>query len=301
MSGLAYYLPEDEDEEPGPSSGAVQWNTDANHTRHGGLYPNGRPNWAPGPSPNDPGDLTADDFYAPPHNANMRHPNHSVPSLPSERPPEYDDIYEHVAPLPSIHRDTSALVDNMNSMRISDPVPRGASAMSFSSDPIPRAGTSMSMQSPAYRGPPQLRYANTLPPAPNATLPLRARRPADPHYPADDAGVAYHQGQGQLYGGGDLSPNRSNMTCAEGGQPPQPGVETDIVSLSAYDDQGSAPSSTYPSSESSFPYSQHPPQNYPPRQFQPGWQGSEQTLVPNYGHPHPGPPRAVPQSSVTSS
>jgi TPR repeat protein len=221
----------------------------------------------------------------------MRHPNHSYPSLPSDRPPDYDAVYEHVAPLPSIHRDTSALVGSMNSMRISDPVPRGVSAMSFSSDPMPRAGTSMSMQSPVYRGPPQPRYANGLPPAPNATLPLHLRRPVDPTY---DAGAVYHQGQGQPHGGGGPSPSRSNTGYPEGGEPPQQGFEADIVSMYTYDDQESAPPSAHPSSESSsFSYSQHPPvpQHYPTRQFQAGWQGPQHNPVPNYGQPHPGPAR----------
>jgi hypothetical protein len=67
MSGLAYDFPDDEFEEPGPSSGAVEVNNAANHARHSAsFHPNGQPNWAPGPSPNDPNDLTADDFYAPP-------------------------------------------------------------------------------------------------------------------------------------------------------------------------------------------------------------------------------------------
>lgn len=223
----------------------------------------------------------------------MRHPNHSVPSLPSRGPPAYDASPDHVAPLPSFHRDASALVDNMNAMRINDHPPRVSSAMSFSYDPIPRAGTSMSMQTTQQRGFPHLRHANTLPPAPNSTLPLRLHRQADPHYQGDESGVMYHQGQIQPNAADELSSSRSNVGYPEGGELPQAGADADIVSMYSYDDAASPPASAYPSSESSAHFSRNPSAQpyYPQRQFQPGWQGSQQNLVPNYGHTHAGPPQ----------
>lgn len=206
----------------------------------------------------------------------MRHPNHSVPSLPSggfDAPPDHP-------------HEASVLADSMNAMRINDPLPRGSSATSFSHDPIPRAGTSMSMYNTSQRQFPHLRHANTLPPAPNATLPLRPHRQADPHCPVDDSGVMYHQGRIQPNSAEELSPNRN-------GEPPRPGADVDIVSMYSYDDTASPPASAYPSSESPTAFSRNPSVQsyYPQRQFQPGWQGSQQNLVPNYGHPHPGPPQ----------
>jgi TPR repeat protein len=216
----------------------------------------------------------------------MRHTNHSVPSLPSRGPPEYDASPDHAGPLPSIHRDPSALVDSMNAMRINDPLPRGYSAMSSSYDPIPRAGTSMSMQTP-QRGFPHPRHANTLPPA-NAAPPLPPYRQTDTHYPVDDSGTMYHQCHAD-----ELSPSRSNVGYPEGGNPLQPGADVDIVSMYSYDDAASPPTSAYPSSESSAPFSRNLSAQpyYPQNQFQPGWQGSQQNLAPHYGHSHPGPPQ----------
>ncbi|KAF9239634.1 hypothetical protein BU15DRAFT_46445 [Melanogaster broomeanus] len=202
----------------------------------------------------------------------MRYHNHSVPSFP---PPEYD------AAVQSIHRSTSALADSMNSMRISDPIPRGASAMS---DPTAHAGTSMSMQGPAYRGSP--RHANTLPPAPNATLPLRFRGPAaDPHYPVD--GV-YHQGQGQPHRGfqaGWQGPQQNlapNYGHAHPG-PPRSG-EYDYLYAAASDVLGMGP----PPQAQMSPY--HPPNPY---SSQVSLQASQSTpyLPPSGPGPyHPGPP-----------
>ena len=192
----------------------------------------------------------------------MRHPNHSVPSLPSRGPPEYDASSDRVPPLPSIHHDPSALVDSMNAMRINDPLPRVSSAMSFGYDPIPRAGTSMSMQNIPQRTYHHPRHANTLPPSPNAT---------------------FH---------GQIQPNAiDELFSSRSGEPT--GAEADIVSMYSYDDATSPPASAYPPSESPAPFSRDSPVNsyYPQRQFQPGWQGSQQNFAPNYGHPHPGPPQ----------
>lgn len=213
----------------------------------------------------------------------MRHTNHSVPSLPSRDPPPYEASPDHVSPLPSIHRDASALVDGMNAMRIIDPLPRGSSAMSFSYDPIPRAGTSMSMQTTSQRGFPHPRHTNTLPPAPSATLPLRPQRQ---HYPVDDSGVMYHQSYAD-----EFPPSRSSVGYPEGGEPPQAGADADIVSMYSYDDAASPPTSAYPSSESSAPFFQNSSAQpyYPQRRFQQGWQGSQQNSAPQYGHTHPGP------------
>lgn len=187
-----------------------------------------------------------------------------------------------------MRRDASALVDSMNAMHINDPLPRGSSAMSFSHDPIPRAGTSMSMQTTSQRGFPHPRHSNTLPPAPNATLPLRFHRQADPHYPVDDSGVMYHQGPVH-----ELSPSRNNVGYPEGGEPPQLGTDADIVSMYSYDDAASPPPSAYPSSDSSAPFTRSPSAQpyYPQRQFQPGWQSSQQNLAPHYGPTVPGPPQ----------
>ena len=209
----------------------------------------------------------------------MRHSNHSVPSLPPRGPPEYDALYDHAGPPPSIHRDASALADSMNALRINGPPPRVSSAMSFSYDPIPRAGTSVSTHPVPQRGFSHPRHANTLPPAP-----LYPHRQADPRYPADDSSIMYYQGHTD-----ELSPGRNTVGYPEGGQPPQSGADGDIVSMYSYDDSASPPpTGAYPASESSAPVAQP---YYPQRQFQPSWQGSQQNLAPHYGHVHPGPPQ----------
>lgn len=195
-----------------------------------------------------------------PSQAFTRHTNLSVPSLPSHsQKSESDDV----PPLPNFN--PSILVDSMNAMHLSDPVPRGTSAMSYSSDPVPRAGTSMSMQSlsPGQRGPYPPRYASTLPSAPNVniTRPLRLRHPTERSHTVDEA---------SLYS----SDRHSGLS-----------VDTDLVDMHNYDNQGQSP---YPSSESSVaPYSQTPP--YPPRQFQVRQQGTQAGLPPPYYPPGPGP------------
>lgn len=221
----------------------------------------------------------------------MRYPNHSVPSLPSRGPPEYDASPDYVTPLPSIHHGPSALADRMSAMHLNDPLPRGSSAMSFGYDPIPRAGTSMSMQTTSHGMFPHPRHANTLPLPPNATFPSRLHRQADSHYPVDDGGVMYYQGQ-PPNAAAELSPNR-NVGYPEGGEPQQAGADADIVSMYSYDGAASPSTSAYPSSESSvhFPRNPSAQSHYPQRVFQPDWQGSQQNLVPNYGPPHPGSPQ----------
>ncbi|KAH7889883.1 hypothetical protein F5I97DRAFT_1848321 [Phlebopus sp. FC_14] len=225
MSALAYDQPE---QDSGQFSGVETANGSSRHV-----------------SPYDPADPVGDDFYGASSKTYTRHPNHSVPSLPSDRPPDYE-THESATPLPSFN--TTSLVESMNAMRVNDPLPRGASAMSFTPEPVPRAGTSMSMHNPAYRGPYQARYTSTLPSS-NATLPLRNRRPPDPRYPVDELAL-----------------------------------NTDGVNTYTYDDQGSAPASAYPSSDSS--YSQHS-SPYHPRPPQAGWQGSPVNPAANYGHPGP--------------
>ncbi|EGN96028.1 hypothetical protein SERLA73DRAFT_112084 [Serpula lacrymans var. lacrymans S7.3] len=104
------------------------------------------------------------------------HPNRSVPSLPSQRLVEYEgDI-----PIPAIPTMDASLVGAMNNIRLSDPVPRGASAMSFRSDPDPRVGTSaMHTTSPTQRMPSETGYMNNL--SPDYSLYLGPPHAADVH------------------------------------------------------------------------------------------------------------------------
>ncbi|KAG6335224.1 hypothetical protein ID866_3869 [Astraeus odoratus] len=203
-----------------------------------------------------------------------RHPNLSTTSIPSHPPPDYDTVAQ------SQSYSANSLVDSMNSMHIRDPTPHGMNLSPIGPDPLLRPGTSMSMQNPRHRAPPHPSRYPTLPPAPNATLPLHVRRPGDPHsqYAADDLGVAYHQR-------GDQPPNRNSG--GYGGAHPPPVAETDIVGLYAFDDQGSGSSSAYPQSDASSTHSQ--PSQYG-SQYQMGWHGSQPNLAANYGHPAP--PRA---------
>ncbi|KAG1778670.1 hypothetical protein EV702DRAFT_1094565 [Suillus placidus] len=252
-SSLAYDQPEHDSQDHLPIE-SVHWD-------HNGIPLNGQQNRAyaqhalQGPAANYYG---ANNHL--PNPAFTRHTNLSVPSLPSHsQRSEYDDV----PPLPNFN--PSTLVDSMNAMHLSDPVPRGTSAMSYNSDPVPRAGTSMSMHSlsPGQRGPYPPRYASTLPSAPNVnvTRPLRLRHPAERSHTVDEA---------SLYS----SDPHSGLS-----------VDTDLVDMHNYDNQGQSP---YPSSESSVaPYSQPPP--YPPRQFQVGRQGSQAGLPPAYYPPAPGP------------
>ncbi|KAF8436935.1 hypothetical protein L210DRAFT_983857 [Boletus edulis BED1] len=271
MSGLAYDIEADRSGSSSAGEESAEF-----HSARGDLpeYP-----------PHDTGG-PEDDFYSPPQPTFMRHPNYSVPTLPPGGPPEYDASPDRLAPLPSIRRDTSVLVDSMNAMRINDPPPRGSSAMSFNYDPIPRAATSMSMHTASLRGFPHPRHANTLPPPPNTTLPLHPHRQAGPHYPVDDSGITYYQGQAN-----EFLPSRNHVGYPEGGEPPRPGGDADGVSMYGYDDT-SAPGSGYPSPDSSSaPFFRNSPTQpyYPQGQFQPGWQGSQQNLVPQYGHGSPQP------------
>ncbi|KAG9318284.1 hypothetical protein JVU11DRAFT_368 [Chiua virens] len=272
MSGLAYDAPESETDKSGPFLAGF---STVIHTTPAGTYYNGYQNLPPGTSPHDAGDLV-DDFYPSPQASVMRHPNNSFPSLPSGAPPAYDASSDHGHPIPTIH-----LADRMNSMRINDPHPRGSSAMSFGYDPIPRAGTSMSMQATSQGGHPHPRHANTLPPAPNATLPLRPRRQADPNYPLDDSGVLYHY-QTTPGTADEPSPSGSHVGYFEGGEA---GADSDFISMYSHDD-ATSPASGYPSSEPSAPFHRSPSTQpyYPQGQYQPGWQGSHQSLAPNYGH-----------------
>lgn len=257
-SSLAYDQPELDSQDHLPVESA--------HWDHNGIPLNGQQNWAleqhalQGPTANYHG---ANNHL--PNPAFTRHTNLSVPSLPSHsQRSEYDDV----PPLPNFNHST--LVDSMNAMHLGDPLPRGTSAMSYSSDPVPHAGTSMSVQSlsPDQRGPYPPRYASTLPSAPNVniTRPLRLRHPAERSHTADEASLYSNDPHSGL------------------------SVDTDLVDMRNYDNQGQSP---YPSSESSVaPYSQPPP--YPPRQFQVGRQGPPAALPPAYYPPGPGPTHPSP-------
>ena len=158
----------------------------------------------------------------------------------------------------------------MNAMRLSDPVPRGTSAMSYSSDPVLRAGTSMSTHSlsPGQRGPYPPRYASTLPSAPNVnvTRPLRTRQPSERSHTVDEA---------SLY-----SSDRHSGGYRDAVETSRLSADTDVVDI--YHDNYSSPTQ----------YSQPPP--YPQRQFQGSRQGAQVHLPPAYypavpgsGPPHP--------------
>ena len=196
-----------------------------------------------------------------------RHPNLSVPSLPSNSHRlEYDDV----PPLPNFN--PSSIVDSMNTMHLNDPVPRGTSAMSYSSDPIPRAGTSMSAHSLSSRGAYPPRYASTLPLAPNinVTRPLRVRQPSERSHTVDGASLYSYDHHGSGYG--------------------DP-AETSRLSLDTDVDSHSFALSAYPSPESSITsYSQ----SYPQGQFQDGRQGTQTSLPPAYYPPGPGPTQSGP-------
>ncbi|KAL4065403.1 hypothetical protein J3A83DRAFT_4266819 [Scleroderma citrinum] len=200
-----------------------------------------------------------DGFYGGSTSAFARHPNYSVASLPSHPPPAYEE-HESISPL-TTHSTAASLADSMNAMRLHDPA---SGASSFGADLVPRPSTSMSMHNSRHRAP----YPS-LPSAPNATLPSRIQRPADPHmqYPVDDMGIAYQ-------------PKRNSDGYGYPASRSRPAVETDVGSTYAYDDQASGPSSGYPPSGSSSTH----PQNYP-SQYQMAWHG--QQMGPNYGHAAP--------------
>lgn len=158
----------------------------------------------------------------------------------------------------------------MNTMRLSDPVPRGTSAMSYSSDPVLRAGTSMSTHSlsPGQRGPYPPRYASTLPSAPNVnvTRPLRTRQPSERSHTVDEASLH----SSDRYSGGYRDTVETSRLSAD----------ADVADT--YHDSHSSPTQ----------YSQPPP--YPQRQFQGSRQGAQANLPPAYypassgsGPPHP--------------
>lgn len=256
-SSLAYNQPEQDSPEYLPVESA--------HWNYHGTPLNGQQNWPLAQHALQDPAANYRDYDTNSHIPNpafTRHTNLSVPSLPSHsQRSDYDDV----PPLPNFN--PSTLVDSMNAMHLNDPVPRGTSAMSYSSDPVPRAGPSMPTQSlsPGQRGPYLPRYASTLPSAPNVNVirPLRLRHPAERSRTVDEASSDRHS---------DLS------------------VDTDLVDMHNYDNQGQSP---YLSSESSIaPYSQPPP--YPPRQFQVGRQGAQAGLPPAYYPPGPGPTHPSP-------
>lgn len=256
MSALAYDQPES------TSEGSIAFGSTNR------LQPNGGPNQ---PAARDSGHLD-DDFYGGSSDAFTNHSNRSVPSFP---PPEYDSL-DNIPPMPSSN--AASLVDSLNSLRINDnPGSRGTGAHPFPSDPVPRPSTSMSTYNSGYRAPHPSRYPNTLPPAPNAALPLRNRRPGvdlHTHYPADDMSVAYQVGE---------QPLMRRHSGGYGNPAHQLAVNTDFRAGYLSDEQGTGPSSGYAPSDSSSAYSHSLPQRSS-SQYQMAWHGSQPNLTPDYGH-----------------
>lgn len=156
--------------------------------RHATLPVDDRQDWTPGLGP------ILDD-QAQQANHPMRHPNRSVPYLPSEHPPEYQE--EPVPPLPQQHYDPTHALDQFSAMSIHDPIARGTSAMSHRyADPIPRGGSSMSHY-PQHTGlpphPAYQRYAPERDPSINDNSSL--------HSSQSGGGLAYDQGSVYSYDG----------------------------------------------------------------------------------------------------
>ncbi|PBK96533.1 HCP-like protein [Armillaria gallica] len=105
----------------------------------------------------------------------MYHNNHSVPTVPSDGPPQYDAVPQ----LPTF--DPSVALEGFSTMSISDQ--RAPAHSAPPNDPISRSKSSLSMRS--YQSAPQPRtyqpprHVNSLPPAPNYNLPPRQYYPVD--------------------------------------------------------------------------------------------------------------------------
>lgn len=213
-----------------------------------------------------------------------RQQSFSSPSVPAEPPPQY----ERSMPPPS---DPNSTIDQFNSLRISDPVPRGGSAMSYR-DPTQsyreapqRTGTSMSLQAPQHPHQPQARHQTTLP-----LTPHRNQRPpaqGDHQYGGDgssmytrNSGASQHTG---VHGYGD--PNGSYDTNYD---------TADRSSYHSFDaDQGGSNGyGTSQSGSNGYGTSQvaHPvyPNRGHPQQSQQGYQGSHNNLGPSHSQPRPG-------------
>ena len=149
-------------------------------------------------------------------------------------------------------------------MRISDPVPRGSSAMSYR-DPIPRANTSMSMQS-AH---PQPRHQNTMPNMPN-------RRPR----PSNQGEYQYGVDAGSQYSRNSAGSQQNNGYGDPNGSL-DPSSETDRSSYHSFDEQVAPLSNGYGPSVSQGGYPAYPARNHP----QQAWQGSQPNFSPSQVHP----------------
>lgn len=196
-------------------------------------------------------------------NTIARQPSVASLSVPSEPPPQYA---QSIAPA----NDPNSAIDQFNSLRISDPVPRGSSAMSYR-DPIPRTGTSMSMQAPQHPNHPQPRHHTTLPLMPNRNP--RTPGPGEYQYGAEGASMYSRNSGGSQYTGGYNDPNGSYDTS----------LDADRSSYHSFEEQGT--SNGYASPQ--LAHSMYPARGHP----QQGWQGSQVNLAPpqvNPGLPRPG-------------
>lgn len=101
----------------------------------------------------------------------MQHNNRSVPSLPSEHPPQYAEYATEMQAKEPF--DPTSTLDSFSALRIGDPVPRVTNLTPHNPDPIPRTGSSMSMrsmQNPSHP-PHRPRHATTLPPSHQQSTP----------------------------------------------------------------------------------------------------------------------------------
>lgn len=170
--------------------------------------------------------------------------------------------------------DPSAALDGFRNMRISDPFPRAASAMSQPpADPIPRTGTPMSVrsaQSPQHSIP-----RHSLPASPDQGVPRRFP-PGRPD-------------------GGPLSSDMNSVHSGGSGNSVHNSVYSDGAESLAYDGSAETDVTSMYSYEDHQGYAQYPQNGYPPQDGQgyargypqQGWQGQYQ----GYAQPqHPGIP-----------
>lgn len=183
-------------------------------------------------------------------------PNHSS-SLAHDQNPQYQQQSEHAPSLIPNH--TNFVVDQFGSMRLSDPVPRGTSAMSYR-DPIQRSGTSMSVGS-THHPHPQPRHQNTMPLMTNRQP--RPSNPADYHYQGDTGYSRDSSGSQHQHQNGYIDINESY----------DPSLDGDRSSYHSFDDQ----------SVNGFGAVANPGP-YPPRgSSQQAWQ-SQPNLAASHGH-----------------
>lgn len=203
-------------------------------------------------------------------NVNVRHEQHSLPLLPSDLPPQYEPRAEPEPPLSS--NEPNFVIGQLGSMRISDPVPRGSSAMS-SRDPIPLLGTSMSVHSSQFPHP-QPRHKNTFPVMPKQRP--RLSNPGDyPHGAVEstlyfrDSGETQHN---SAYG----EPNGSHNVS----------LDTDRLSYHSFEDQVSSLPNVYTSPASQGTH----PGNVALGHLSSNRQGSQSNLVQSQAHLTPSRP-----------